>query len=95
MAVRVGSALNWLFRDRRTGRIVIAQFPNVPLMVWIVATALRWLVRGATDRVLGVIATIALIIWAGDEVVRGVNPWRRLLGAGVLGIAAFTWLLAR
>lgn len=95
MAVRVGCALNWLFRDRRTGRIVIMQFPNIPLTVWIIATALRWLVRGATDTVLGVIATIALIIWASDEAVRGVNPWRRLLGAGVLGIASFTWLSAR
>jgi hypothetical protein len=59
------------------------------------ASALRWLVRGGTDTALGVIATIALIIWASDEVVRGVNPWRRALGAGALGIAAFTWVLAR
>jgi hypothetical protein len=32
-----------------------------------------------------VIAGIALLIWAGDELLRGVNPFRRLLGAAVLG----------
>ena len=81
----VRSALNWVFRDRRTGRIVIAQFPNIPLAVWIIATALRWLTHGTTNTVLTVIATLALIIWAADEIVRGVNPWRRFLGATVLG----------
>jgi hypothetical protein len=25
----------------------------------------------------------ALLIWAGEEIVRGVNPWRRCLGAAV------------
>jgi len=24
------------------------------------------------------------VIWALDELVRGVNPWRRILGGGVL-----------
>jgi hypothetical protein len=28
MAGPVGSALNWLFRDRLTGRIMIEQFPK-------------------------------------------------------------------
>lgn len=31
---------------------------------------------------------ILLIIWGIDEIRRGVNPWRRLLGVGVL-----TWQL--
>ena len=26
------------------------------------------------------IAVLALAWWAGDEVIRGVNPWRRFLG---------------
>lgn len=85
MGVRVATALGWLFRDRRTGRIVIVQFPNVPLAVWIIATALRWLVAGHLDAWLGIIATVALVVWTGDEIRRGVNPWRRFLGALVLG----------
>jgi hypothetical protein len=34
---------------------------------------------------LDVIGTAALAIWAGDEILRGVNPFRRLLGCFVLG----------
>ena len=30
------------------------------------------------------VASIALIVWSVDEIVRGVNPWRRILGSGVL-----------
>ncbi len=32
----------------------------------------------------------SLLLWALDEIVRGVNPWRRCLGAGVIlyGIGA-------
>lgn len=32
---------------------------------------------------LRVVATVALSWWAVDEIVRGVNPWRRLLGTVV------------
>jgi hypothetical protein len=31
------------------------------------------------------VATGALVIWALDELIRGVNPWRRVLGGVVLG----------
>ncbi|MGA7689353.1 MAG: hypothetical protein WCA29_09000 [Jiangellales bacterium] len=34
--------------------------------------------------VLDVVATGALLVWALDEVVRGVNTFRQMLGAGVL-----------
>jgi hypothetical protein len=27
-------------------------------------------------------------VWAVDELARGVNPWRRMLGAGALGAYA-------
>ncbi|MGH9038477.1 MAG: hypothetical protein ACRD0O_22195 [Acidimicrobiia bacterium] len=78
--------IDWLFRNRRTGRITIAQFPNVPLWVFLVASILRRLLdpTGSLDTALQVIATGGLIWWAADELLRGVNPWRRLLGAGVL-----------
>lgn len=78
--------IDWLFRDRRTGRIVIAQVPNLPLGLFLVAAGLRWLLdpAGAARTALTVVATGALLWWAVDEVARGVNPWRRLLGAVVL-----------
>src|SRR5213078_4645489 len=34
---------DWLFRDRRTGKVVIAQLPNLALSLFLVAIAIRWL----------------------------------------------------
>ena len=73
--------MRWFFTDRTTGRYVIAQWPNVPLWVFLVATLaarltgadwLRW------------VATAALVVWALLELVRGQSPFRRVLGAAVL-----------
>jgi hypothetical protein len=35
----------------------------------------------------------ALLVWALDEVVRGVNPFRRVLGAAVLSVQLVALLL--
>jgi hypothetical protein len=80
--------IDWLFRDRRTGRITIAQVPNAPLIVFLVATGVRWVVHpsGTGGTVVRVTGAVALVVWAGDEVLRGVNPWRRLLGGVVLAV---------
>jgi hypothetical protein len=78
--------LDWLFRDRTTGRIVVAQWPNAPLWVFLVATAVRVLFHphGALGTVVSVVGTGALVVWAALEVARGVNPFRRILGGVVL-----------
>jgi hypothetical protein len=77
-----------MFRNRETGRITIAQLPNIRLGVVALAWVVRALLRpdGAARTAVDVVGTGAALWWAGDEVVRGVNPWRRLLGAGVLAI---------
>jgi hypothetical protein len=36
------------------------------------------------------VAVALWLYWGADELVRGVNPWRRLLGTGVV-----LWQLAR
>ncbi len=76
---------DWFFRNAKTGRLVVAQFPNPPLWVFAAATLLRWSPYGAHDSELRWIASGALIVWGLDELVRGDAPWRRLLGAVVLG----------
>lgn len=80
------TVVDWFLRDRRTGRIVIAQRPNPPLVVWLVATAARVVLEpgGGWGVALRVVATLALGWWAVDEIGRGVNPWRRMLGSVVL-----------
>jgi hypothetical protein len=78
--------VNWLFRNRRTGRITIAQRPNAALTVWIAATAvsIAFDPAGWVGTALTVAGRVALVVWAGDELLRGVNPFRRSLGAAVL-----------
>jgi hypothetical protein len=82
---RIGP-VDWLFRSRVTGRITVAQLPNAALLVWLAASLLQrlWDPRVGGLDVLRWVSTCALAVWAGDEVLRGVNPFRRLLGAGVL-----------
>ena len=84
--IQMRRAVDWMFRNRETGRITIVQFPNVPLGLFIVASIVSALAnpRGAVGHVVTVLGTGALVVWAVVEVIRGVNPWRRLLGGGVL-----------
>ncbi|WBL80457.1 hypothetical protein I3J27_08565 [Bradyrhizobium xenonodulans] len=77
--------LNWFFRNRETGAITIVQWPNLVLWIVIVAAVLLW-IWPSSDQVsvaLAVVVKGGLLIWAADEIVRGVNPWRRCLGAAV------------
>ena len=78
--------LDWMFRSRKTGRITLAQLPNWQLGVWLLASAVMWLghPQGRVRDVLVVLAWAALAWWAGGEVLRGVNPFRRILGVAVL-----------
>lgn len=81
-----------MFRDRRTGQITIVQRPNLPLTIFLATVVLRRVVDSGTDarRALDWISVIALAWWAVDEVARGVNPWRRLLGLAGIGLAVST-----
>jgi len=75
-----------VFRSRQTGRLSIVSWPNVPLWLWIATAVARRVpfVDGRADPVLGIVGSVALAAWAVGEPWRGVNPFRRLLGFGVL-----------
>ena len=66
--------------------MTIVQFPNLELGIVVVASVVRGLTHltGAPRTLLDAVAAVALAAWAVDEIVRGVNPWRRFLGAAVL-----------
>ena len=83
--------LDWAFRDRRTGAIVIGQWPNAPLWLFAAASVAEWLLETVAPGMppwlfagLRIVSLLALAVWAIDEIVRGVNPWRRFLGGAVL-----------
>ena len=85
------SVVSWLFRSRETGRITIAQWPNLSMGLFIAATIVLKLFdpAGSVRTMVVVVRTAALLWWAVDELFRGVNPWRRGLGAVVLASTLF------
>ena len=93
---RAVRALRWFFENRRTGAITVAQAPNLLLWIAIASGLLRAILEAASrpaghwDLALTIVFRGSLLLWALDELVRGVNPWRRCLGAGViaLGVSA-------
>jgi hypothetical protein len=78
------------FRDN-DGKIVLAQMPNLPLIVWIVTSLLTLVfTSGKINTALDVVATGSLFTWAWLELFQGVNYFRRALGLAVLiGLIAF------
>lgn len=72
------------FRDSE-GEIVLAQMPNLPLIVWIVASLLKIIfTTGKINLGLDIIAFGSLFTWAWQELFQGVNYFRRVLGFLVL-----------
>ena len=73
-----------IFRDS-DGNIVLAQTPNLPLIVWGVASLGELIfTAGKVNTGLDVLAFGALFTWAWQELFEGVNYFRRALGFVVL-----------
>lgn len=65
-------------------RFPIIQFPNVPLIAAFVAGEVGKVVGGAEHSFAVSAAYLAMTIWAYEELVHGVNWFRRLLGLAYL-----------
>jgi hypothetical protein len=91
----VQRAFDWCFRNRKTGYTTIVQLPNLPLLIFLGTFVVERFVPDdhRADTYLDWIGVVALSWWALDEVVRGVNPWRRLLGL-VVGALVVVWVQA-
>jgi len=78
-------SLDWWVRDPN-GELTLAQWPNPALAVWLVAVVVAWtgVLGAARTATLADVGRGALVVWALDELLRGVSPVRRLLGAVVL-----------
>jgi hypothetical protein len=78
------SLFDKLFRDG-SGEIVIAQMPNLPIIIWVVVSLLKTVYKtGKINLGLDILAVSSLFIWAIQELFQGVNYFRRGLGAIVL-----------
>lgn len=95
------TSMRWWLENRQTGQLTLGQFPNWPLFAIggaLVAqrlTAAGALLGNATvNDGTSWMVTGLWLYWGGDELVRGVNPWRRLIGLGVVGFQVAR-LLAR
>ncbi|MBD2078196.1 hypothetical protein H6F86_30765 [Phormidium sp. FACHB-592] len=72
------------FRDSE-GNLVLAQAPNLPLLVGLTGTLLQYILPdGKPHTVLALVAFGALFTWAWQELFEGVNYFRRALGLIVL-----------
>ena len=75
---------NKIIKDKN-GRTVLWQSPNLPIIVWAVATlAAKFITQGRPHQALGLIAFGAVFTWAWLEIFFGVNYFRRALGVIVL-----------
>ena len=90
------SPVSRFFRNPETGELVVFQMPNVPLWIFLAATAARLLFHphGAVGTAVSVVGGVSLAVWAVLEIVRGESPFRRVLGAVVLVVAVVGRLLA-
>ncbi len=84
------------FRDRE-GKIVIAQMPNLPILVGLTATFFQFVLpSGKIQTALGLVAFGALFTWAWQELFEGVNYFRRALGfIGLVSLLALGLNLIR
>jgi len=73
---------NKIWRDKR-GHVVIWQWPNLWLWGWLACTGISLFVPQSVANWLWYGGLIFLTVWAGLEIFKGVNYFRRALGVGV------------
>jgi hypothetical protein len=81
----------WWFESRVTGEITIGQNPNWPIYAIIVTWIVRWVASSDSTihSIAGWLGTGLWIYWGLDEIVRGVNPWRKVLGTAMVAVQVF------
>lgn len=80
----VSSRISTFFKDK-DGAVVIWQWPNIPIIGWLVcATATRLIGAGAAQHLFAQLSTAFLFTWAYLEISSGASYFRRLLGGIVM-----------
>ena len=77
----------------RVRGVTVAQFPNPPLIVALLAALVSWIAAdGSIYEVARAVFYVALTVWAWEEATRGDSAFRNALGVGgliyvVIGLA--------
>lgn len=78
-----------IFTDKN-GNVVIAQKPNLPIIVWFFSFLLAKLaINPLVAELAQYISFGALFTWAWLELFEGANVFRRILGAAVIAILLY------
>ena len=72
------------FWKDKDGRVVVYQHPNFLLIGWLVLTLGSLFTTGKISDILWYVALAVLAVWGVWEVAKGINYFRRLMGAVVL-----------
>lgn len=68
----------------------VAQFPNTPLWVSLIASVVGRFVSGEAQDYVTAVGTIGIAVWAWQEAFDGVNAFRHALGVVMLIYTAVT-----
>lgn len=73
-----------IFKDKQ-GKTIIAQKPNLPLIVWFFSFVISLLqIHDLVTQLTSAISFGALFTWAWMEIFSGVNLFRRILGSVIM-----------
>ncbi len=82
-----GSTLGAAWRRGQDGwprSFPLAQFPNAPLLIALVASVVGWVTHGRVHAYASAVFYMGLTVWAYEEALRGVNWFRHVVGIGAL-----------
>lgn len=94
---RIKNFFDWLFKDLngRRGKYVIAEVPNLPLIIFMVAIILSVAIYpGIVQKFFSILAYVSLMYWGFREWRGGRSRFRRLLGIlGMVGVIGAVFLM--
>lgn len=84
MTTQKQTLLQRIFYDS-SGKVVLGQFPNAPLALWLAFSLTRLFALPVNiEAGLSALASAFLFVWAYLEITSGVSYFRRFLGATVM-----------
>jgi hypothetical protein len=83
MRAKSDSLWDKIWRDRR-GHVVVWQTPNASLIGWAVLTMISLFLNGTAANIFVWLGMASIVIWSLLEMTKGVNYFRRILGAVVM-----------